>query len=113
MLLLPSFRRLQPARQLVDVLAVDRRDERLVHPLDHVVREAVALVLDVLDLLRLPGDLREALHELEQPERALVDVLGRLLEEVEEDLFLGKQSKHAWDSSKGFRGRQWMNVKIL
>jgi hypothetical protein len=38
------------AGERVDVLAVERRDERAVQPLDDLVREEVALVLDFLDL---------------------------------------------------------------
>ena len=46
------------AGQRMDVLAVDRRDEGLVEPLDDLVRQEVALVLDFLDLVRLVGDRR-------------------------------------------------------
>ncbi len=42
--------------QREDVLAVDRRDERVVEPVDDVVGDPVALVLAVEDLLR-PGAL--------------------------------------------------------
>ena len=44
------------AGQRVDVFAVDRRHERLVQPLNDLVREEVALVLDFLDLVRFVGD---------------------------------------------------------
>ncbi len=40
-------------RQRVDVLAIERRDERPIQALDDLVREEVALVLDFLDLVGL------------------------------------------------------------
>ena len=43
-------------RQRVDVLAVERRDERPVQALDDLVRQEVALVLDLLDLVGLVPD---------------------------------------------------------
>ena len=58
------------AGQRVDVFAVERRDERAVQPLDDLVRQEVALVLDFLDLVGLVPDRalgRE--HLLEQPRR--------------------------------------------
>src|SRR4051812_13920192 len=71
-------------REVEDVLAVDRRDERLVQPLDDVVRDAVARLLaddDVARELRGVGIARE--HAVEEVSR-LHGVGGRLLEEVEE-----------------------------
>ena len=44
------------ARQGVDVLAIERRDERAVEPLDDLVGQEVALVLDFLDLVGLVPD---------------------------------------------------------
>ena len=44
------------ARQRVDVFAVERRHERAVQPLDDLVGEEVALVLDFLDLVGLVPD---------------------------------------------------------
>jgi len=35
----------------VNVLAIDRRDERAVQPLDDLVGQEIALVLDFLDLI--------------------------------------------------------------
>ena len=74
----------EAGRQREDVLAVDRRHERLVDPLDDVVRDPVAVLLadedvaDEIGLVRVVGQ-----HLLEQPGRA-DDVARRLLEEVEE-----------------------------
>ena len=42
----------EPGRERVDVLAVDRRDERLVEALDDVVRDPVALLLADDDVAR-------------------------------------------------------------
>ena len=41
------------ARQAVDVFPIERRHERAVQALDNLVRQEVALVLDLLDLVRL------------------------------------------------------------
>src|SRR5918911_723307 len=75
----------------VDVLAVDRRDERLVEALDDVVRDPVALLLaddDVAGELTVVGPLLD--HALEQPGRSY-DVRAGLLEEVEELALLGSE----------------------
>jgi hypothetical protein len=87
----------QPAGQLVDILAVDRRDEGLVHPFDHLVRELVARVLDLLDLLRAVGEVAEIGHQLQELLGAPFDVLGGLLEEVEEDRLFRHEAEHAGD----------------
>src|SRR3954447_17225858 len=74
-----------------DVLAVERRDERLVQPLDDVVRDPVALLLahdDVARQLSVVGPLVE--HALEQLGGADAVVPG-LLEEVEELALLGRE----------------------
>ena len=71
-------------RQLVDVLAVDRGDERLVEALDDVVRDPVAVLLadeDVAGQLVALGEVPQ--HLLEQAGRAQ-DVASGLLEQVEE-----------------------------
>src|SRR3954447_18994873 len=81
----------QPGGQLDDVLALDRRDERLIEPADDVVGDAIALVLAHEDV---PGPLARlrvvAQHLVEQVGRANV-VRGRLLEEVEELALLGSE----------------------
>src|SRR5918999_1043060 len=70
--------------ELVDVLAVDRRDERLVEPLDDVVRDPVAVLLADQDVAReLAAVGVVAQHLLEQPGGAQ-DVAAGLLEQVEE-----------------------------
>src|SRR3954447_1319753 len=74
----------QRGRQREDVLAVDRRHERLVQALDDVVRDPVALLLADQDV---PGELGvvgpPGEHLVEQV-RGPGDVAGLLLEEVEE-----------------------------
>ncbi len=42
--------------QLVDVFAIERRDEGAIEPLDDLVRQEIALVLDFLDLVGLAPD---------------------------------------------------------
>ena len=74
-------------RQRVDVLAIERRDERPVQPLDDLVRQEVALVLDFLDLVGLvPDRMLRREHLLEQP-RAALQLVGQRLEVGVELLF--------------------------
>ena len=55
------------AREPVHVVAVERRDERAVKQVDDLVRQAVALVLELLDLTDLGRPLRPGtLEQLEQ-----------------------------------------------
>ena len=81
------------AGQLEDVFAVERGDERLVEALDRRVRQRVAAVLDLLDLVRqvvargIGGN-----HLLEQ-RGPLGDLLGHGREVVVELLFFGNQSE--------------------
>src|SRR5919112_315649 len=71
-------------RQLEDVLAVDRRDERRVQPVVDVVGDPVALLLADHDVAREVGPLREVGEHLVEEVRTADDVLRRLLEQVEE-----------------------------
>src|SRR5918999_2543825 len=74
----------QRRRQRVDVLAVDRRHERLIQALDDVVGDPVALLLADHHLARELAAVRPVLeHALEQLGGA-DDVGSRLLEQVEE-----------------------------
>ena len=74
-----------------DVLAVDRRDERVVEAIDDVVGDPVALVLAVEDLVRevlaRPGSLVE--HRVQQIGGAH-HVLPGLLEQLEVDPISGR-----------------------
>src|SRR5207253_3044915 len=80
------------ARQRVDVFAIERRDEGPVQPLDDLVGDEVALVLDFLDLLGLvPRRPIGGEHLLEQL-RAAVKLVGERLEVVVELLFPRNQT---------------------
>ena len=70
--------------ELVDVLAVDRGDERLVEALDDVVRDPVALLLADQDVARELAVLGELAQHLVEQLRGAQDVAAGLLEEVEE-----------------------------
>ena len=49
---------IERARERVNVFAIDRRHERLVQPLNDLVRQKIALVLDLTDLVCLIRDRR-------------------------------------------------------
>ena len=84
-------------RQRVDVLAVDRRDEGLVQPLDDLVRQEVALVLDFLDLVRLVGDRRIDGEHLFEQARARAELVGHHHEVVVELSSRGSRLKQPPD----------------
>src|SRR6185436_12986139 len=65
----------QPGGEIVDVLAVDRRDERGVQPLDDLVGDDVPGVLDFLDGVGLGAGIREIVELLTQQLGGLDDVL--------------------------------------
>src|SRR6185369_12650203 len=69
--------------ELVNVLPVDRRDERPVDPAEDLVGNLVALVLEPLDLLRDSGNRRLAAEELVEDARALMDARRHVAEPVE------------------------------
>ena len=90
----------EAADQLVDVLAIERRDEGVLQLLADVVAEAVALALEVAQLAREPLALVVGAEELlEQPSTGQ-DVVGVLDEELEELLLARNERKAhgAWDS---------------
>ena len=70
--------------QLVDVLAVDRGDERLVEALDDVVRDPVAVLLADQDVARELVALGEVAQHLLEQAGGAQDVAAGLLEQVEE-----------------------------
>src|SRR3954447_12959047 len=74
----------QVGRELEDVLAVDRRDERRVQLVVDVVGDPVALLLADHDVARQVGALREVGEHLVEEVGAMDDVPGGLLEQVEE-----------------------------
>src|SRR5438876_4124417 len=75
------------ARERVDVLAVERRDERAVQALNDLVGQEVALVLDFLDLVGLVPDRARRLEHVQQQPRAVPDLLGERVEVVVEPRF--------------------------
>src|SRR5262245_48573879 len=84
----------QTRGQVVDVLAVDRRDEGRIELLDDLVGDLVALVLDFLDRVRLGSRVAEVIDHLVEQRGGPDDVLGLLLEVVEEPNFLRDQVEH-------------------
>ena len=79
-------------RERVDVLAVDRRDEGRVEPLDDVVGDPVALLLGLEDVAREAAARRASCSSSRASSFAVRSgVLARLGEEVEEDAVLGNE----------------------
>src|SRR5207245_9940134 len=67
----------------LDVLPVDRRDERLVQFLVIPMDDLVALVLNVLDSAALHRHVAEVVQQVRQRDRTLVERAGEFLEDVE------------------------------
>src|SRR5881409_742449 len=67
----------------LDVLPVDRRNERLVQFLVNSMDDLVAVVLHVLDPSTLHRHVAELVQQVRQGDRTLVDRGGEFLEEVE------------------------------
>src|SRR6266545_2670959 len=84
----------EPGGEVVDVLAVDRRDERGVQPLDDLVRDLVALMLDFLDRVGLGASVSEVVELLAQKLGSVDDVLRLLLEQVEEQHLARNEPEH-------------------
>jgi hypothetical protein len=79
-------------REVIDVLAVERRDERGVQRAHHGVRDLVTDVLAVLD--RRGPRLRVVVrsHHRQEQLSGFHDVLRGLLEELEEPLLAGERA---------------------
>ena len=86
-----------------DVLAVDRRDERRVQPLDDVVGDPVAVLLADHDVAGEVGALGVLPEHLVEEVGGLDGVGGRLLEEVEELAVLGGEDLR----ESGHVGPRW------
>src|SRR5256885_2141730 len=69
------------AREQMDVLALERRDERPVEPLEDLVGDEVGFVFDVLELAGALVESVERPHELVQLIAALADQRGLLAEQ--------------------------------
>ena len=80
--------------QLVDVLAVDRRDEGPVDAAEDLVRDLVALVLEALDLVRDRPRPATPLEEAIEDHGALVDAPRHVGEPVEVPLVARKEIEH-------------------
>src|SRR2546426_3002587 len=91
----------QPGGEVVDVLAVDRRDERGVQPLDDLVGDDVAGVLDLLDRVGLGPGVGEIVELLAQQLGRLDDVLRLLIEQVEEADLTRDQVEHGHPECNG------------
>ena len=85
----------EPADELVDILALEGRDEGRIELLDRRMGDLVPGVLDVLDLPGLLRDVAEILQQVLQGEGPVVDILRRLLEEVEKNLLFWDEAEHA------------------
>ena len=72
-------------RELVDVLPVERRDERRVERGHDPMRQVVTLVLQVPDPLVLLGGVGQRVDEVRELARSDRDAVGGLLEEVVEE----------------------------
>src|SRR5436190_16265096 len=96
-------------REVVDVLAVERRDEGRVQPFDDLVGDLVARVLDLFDRVRLGPGVGEGVDQLLEEAGSLDDVPGLLLEVVEEPDFFRDQVEHGttanFTTPCGARGR--------
>ena len=83
----------EAADELVDVLAVERRDEGVLELVPDVVADPVAALLEVAQLAGEPLALVVGAEELLEHPRAGEDVLGVLDEELEELLLAGNEGK--------------------
>jgi len=79
--------------ELVDVLAVEGRDEGLVELGDDFVGELVAAMLDFFDAPGLRVNVLVVVEEVGQCPRALLDVLGHLREHGEEGMVAGYETR--------------------
>src|SRR5258707_675931 len=78
--------------QLVDLVAVERRDEGLVQQRDRLVGDLVGGALGVVDALRVRLELAEGADHAGELARALDDALGVGVEQVEELALAGHQA---------------------
>ena len=78
----------------MDVLPVNRRDERLVQIADDGVRDGIARGLDPLDLTSLAINIVIGLHHLLQQPAADDHVLSRLVKQLKKGDLPRKKIKH-------------------
>ena len=92
----------------MDVLAIERRDERAVETLDDFMRQEVALVLDFLDLVRLVPDRMVGREHLLEERGAALQLVGQRLKIGVELLFPRNQpERHLYLLGEG------KNLRIL
>jgi len=91
----------------VDVLAIERRDERAIQTVDDAARLAVADVLEVFDRLRLAHVWRIGGEHLLERARAQLDLLGETHEIIEELFLTGDEteSDHVTSAKPPHRSR--------
>jgi hypothetical protein len=77
----------------MDVLAIERRDERPVEALDDLVREEIALVLDFLDLVSFVGDRRIGREHFFEQTRAHLKLIGHCDHVGVERFFPGEKAE--------------------
>ena len=78
----------------VDVLTIDRRDERLVEFVNDPVIDGVRLMLKIDDLAHLRFRLAVVLHDLIHHHSAFMEILGAFEEQVEKLRVLVLEIKH-------------------
>src|SRR5207249_3907888 len=81
------------------VLAIERRDERAVQPLQRLMRQLVGEVLLLADLLQRRRDLRKLPRQRLQMLGRADSVAGQALEQVEENRVFRQQVKHRGPTS--------------
>ena len=83
----------------VDVFAIQRRDERLVQPIEGVVRDLVALVFERLEFVGRSPAGHVACEHVDEDDRGLADLLRKLDEVVEEATIFRDQAESSHTSS--------------
>jgi hypothetical protein len=90
----------------VNVLAIERRHERLVQLPQDVVRDRVAEMLEVLDLVGSRRRVVEMFQHLDHGNRARLDVFRLLIEHLKERLL-------AWENSAQESGHEPIRLREL
>ena len=99
----------EAADQLMDVLAIERRDEGVLQLVADVVADPVALALQVAELAREPLALVVGAEELLEQPGARQDVVGVVDEELEELLLARNERKaHERVGLLSVRRERWL-----
>src|SRR5688572_21602707 len=90
---------------MMDILAIERRDERAVEPINDLVRHLIGLVFQLLDGLDVRGTaLGRGGKQVTQPAGCFLVAVGDLDEEVEKLLLPGQQAhepSYGWEKRYG------------